>query len=420
MKPSKNFKLLFCMLLMQPLIVVANELTLPMAEQLALSSDPLSKSFQQHAEAFDEQVVASQQWPDPRLRFGVLALPTDSYDLEQEPMTQLVLGYNQMIPRGNSLEHKARLMWAKAGVKRAEEILRQREVRLQVRKAWLNVYLQEQSEKIITQNRQLFKEQLEVSQSLYAAGRKQQQDVLQAELELSLLDDQLQQIATRIHEARVDLAQLIGEEQAALPLKLGDSQFGLSVTKNLNQLKQQLENHPGLLKKTAKIAASEQQVELEKQKYKPQWGIDLSYGKREGSNMDGSDRANFVSAIVSFDLPLFTEQGQDRELSASKKELMASRYEKQDLYLQLEANLKQAYVRSEKLATRLYLYDHKVLPQAKQNARAALTGYQSGVVTFFTLTAARSAELKAQLQHLTLSVEKAIANASIRFMVGDE
>ncbi|MDH5484368.1 MAG: TolC family protein [Gammaproteobacteria bacterium] len=420
MKPLNNLRFIFFVVLMQPMLAVAGGLTLSMAERLALDADPLSKSFQQHAQAFDEHVIASQQWPDPRIKLGVLSLPTDSYELDQEPMTQIILGYSQMLPRGNSLDHKAHLMYARAGLKRADEMLRQREVRLQVRKAWLNVYLQEQSENIIKKNRQLFREQLDVSQSLYAAGRKQQQDVLQAELELSLLDDQLQQMSTKVKEARVGLAQWVGADQAGLPLKPDGNQFGLSIKHNLEQLNQQLEQHPGLLKKGANITVSEQQVALAKQKYKPQWGFDLTYGKRDGLNMDGSDRADFFSAMVSLDLPVFTGQSQDRELSATKKQLQASHYEQQDLYLQLKAKLGQAYARSEKLATRLYLYDHKVLPQARQNARAALNGYQSGVVNFFALTGARSAELKAQLQRLKLSVEKAMSHASIRFFVGDE
>lgn len=72
----------------------------------------------------------------------------------------------------------------------------------------------------------------------------------------------------------------------------------------------------------------------------------------------------------------------------------------------------------QQLGKRVDLYDHQVLQQAKQNAKAALNGYQSGVVSFFTLTRARSAELKSELQRLNLVVEQAKAYADIRYLVG--
>ncbi|MCW8955477.1 MAG: hypothetical protein OQL09_01235 [Gammaproteobacteria bacterium] len=49
-----------------------------------------------------------------------------------------------------------------------------------------------------------------------------------------------------------------------------------------------------------------------------------------------------------------------------------------------------------------------------------MNGYQSGVVSFTSLTRARSAELKAQLQRLKLDVEKAMAYAEIRFLIGEK
>lgn len=401
-------------------VFAENLLSLETAEQLALQHDPLSKSYSQHAQAFEDESVASDQWPDPKIKFGFLALPTDSFDLDQEPMTQTVIGYNQMIPRGDSLQHKAELMNANASMKHADAALRQQQVKLNVRKAWLNVYLQEASEKIIQQNRHLFKQQLDVSQSLYAAGRKQQQDVLQAELELSLLDDKLQQIASKKNEARAALSQWVGAEAAQYKLDINKNQFKSNYQDDLTQLINRLNQHPSLNKKTAKILASKQNVELAKQKYKPQWGFDVTYGLRDGKNMDGSERADFLSAVVMLDIPVFTEENQDRVLAARKKQLQASHYEKQDALLQLEANLKQVYAKWEKLKTRLYLYDEKVLPQARQNSKAALNGYQSGVVTFFTLTRARSAELKAQLQRLKLNIEQAIVFAEIRFLVGED
>ena len=421
MKPFKYIYLITLFTSVQPAPVLAAEfLSLAMAEQQAMEQDPLTRSLERQASALDEQAVAAGQWPDPKLRFGLLSVPTDSYELDQEPMTQLLVGYQQMLPRGDSLQHMTSEKQAMAQSKRSELALRQRLVLLNVRKAWFQVYLQDQSEKIVRQNRRLFKQQLEVSQSLYAAGKSQQQDVLQAELELSLLEDQLQQIESARQESRANLARWIGYEQSMLPLNERPGFLHNRLSYQLDELISKLSSHPELKKKAALIAVNREGVELARQKYKAQWGFDVSYGKRDGENMDGSQRSDFISAIASIDLPIFTDERQDRELSAQKKNLQASQYDVTDTRLQIVAQLKSVHVRWLQLNERLRLYDQKVLPQSSQNSNAAMNGYQSGVVSFFTLTRARIAELKAQLQRLKLDVEKAIAYTEIRFLIGED
>lgn len=420
MKTSKIFKkIVFSLLWLPSLLQAESMLTLDAAIQIALDADPLVKSQSQQVEAFEDYSIAADTWLDPKIRLGLVSLPTDSMELDQEPMTQVILGYQQSLPRGNSAEHDSRHMKAKAYEKRADVELRRRMVKMNVRKTLLKVYLYEQSEKIIQKNRKLFKQQLSVSQSLYASGRNQQQDVLQAELELSLLDDQLQQVSSKIKQARAVLAKWIGAGNSMRPLQISDEYFKQTLNANLKNLIDKLRDYPLMTKYSAREFANQEQLEVARQKYKPQWGFDISYGKRSGQNMDGSDRSDFVSTMINFDLPVFTSEKQDKIVSASRKQLLASKYEKQDVYLQAVSQLEQVYAHWQQLRKRVDLYDRQVLRQAKQNATAALNGYQSGVVSFITLTRARSAELKAELQRLNLVVEQSIAHADIRYLVGD-
>ncbi len=421
MNPRILIKCVWLSVALHPGMLMADTgLSLSAAEQLALQQDSLIQGYSESAEALDEQAVAAGQWPDPKLKFGFLSLPTDTFELDQEPMTQVILGYNQMLPRGDSLDVSTRKMQAGARMQRADLELRKREVLLKVRKAWWMVYLQEQTGVIVEQTRALFEQQRRVSESLYAAGRKQQQDVLQAELELSLLDDRLQQNDAMQQESRVVLAQWLGSQAASRQLHLSESVFSVQLGPTIDVLVEALDTHPMLTKRNEKIVVSQQDIELARQKYKSQWGFDLTYGKRSGQNMDGSDRADFFSAMVSLDLPVFTEDRQDRVLAARKKQLQVSRYEKQDQRLKLVSQLKQKHVRWQQLKQRMQLYDHEVLHRARQNSKAALNGYQSGVVTFNALTRARSAELKAALQRLQLAVDQAIAYAEIRYLIGED
>ena len=82
----------------------ANELTLQEAEEFALSSDLTIKKLEVTAEKYDELAIAEGQLPDPVMKFGMMNMPINSFDLSQEPMTQVQVGIQQSFPRGDTLD----------------------------------------------------------------------------------------------------------------------------------------------------------------------------------------------------------------------------------------------------------------------------------------------------------------------------
>jgi len=119
-------------------------------------------------------------------------------------------------------------------------------------------------------------------------------------------------------------------------------------------------------------------------------------------------------------LPVFTENKQDRNLSAAKQRLQAARYQQQDVKRVLLKRLQAVQGRLQKFKDRHLLYANKVLPQAKQNAEVSMSGYQSGVVSFFTLTRARVTELKTRLSDLQIDVAYNKAFAELQYLIGEK
>lgn len=394
-------------------------LTMQDAEKLAIQRDTVSKGFEQKALAFVEEAKATEAWPDPRLKFGTQAVPVDSFDLDQEAMTQVIIGYQQMLPRGDSLEFASDSKRAMSRVQKAMFLKREREVLMKVRKAWLDVVLQRNSIKIIQANRHLFEQMLDISQSFYAAGRQQQQDVIQAELEISLLDDRLEQTHSKLIVARSNLAKWVGEENIENGLDLDQAKSPLKILPDRQSLMRELYANPELMSVREQIISQQKKLDIANEQYTPQWGFDVNYGLRSGENPDGSERADFLTAMVTLDVPLFTDNKQDRTLSAERQRLQATRYEQLDVKRELIKRLQNVLGRLEKLKDRYQLYAEKVLPQARQNADVSLSGYQSGVVTFFTLTRARVTELNSRLSELRIDIAYKKAYAELQNLVGE-
>ena len=414
MRVIKSFVIFFWLSIL-PVSGIA--MSLQDAERLALERDTIIKSIDQQALAFAEKSRSVEAWPDPRIKLGVQAVPVGSFDLEQEPMTQIVLGYQQMLPRGNSLTYASESMNAMSRMQTAKSAMRKREVLKHVRQAWLDVVFHNESIRIIQANRLLFSKMLDITQSYYAAGRQQQQDVVQAELEISLVDDRLEQALSKRIVAKANLAKWIGEENMDDALFV-DKKLKIKDLPEIHLLSSTLQKNPELIAANERIVSQQKKLDMAEEQYKPQWGFDINYGQRSGNNPDGSERDDFVSAMVTLDLPLFTDNKQDRTVSAERQRLQAARYKQQDVNRMLVKRLNVINARLQKLDDRYQLYQEKVLAQAHQNSEVSLKGYQSGVVSFFTLTRARITELNTRLANLRIKVDYNKAYAELQYLIG--
>lgn len=168
----------------------------------------------------------------------------------------------------------------------------------------------------------------------------------------------------------------------------------------------------------AEVTAQEHGVSVARQSYKPSWMLDVTYGARDGLNMDGSERADFLSAMVVMDMPLFTSNYQDRKVAASKQYLQSAQYNLDDQQRELYRQWQAAMTSWTSLANRLARYDDQLLPMAQENASAALRGYQSRGTEFNALMRARIMKLDTELKALRLRIDHAKAQSQLLYLSG--
>jgi outer membrane protein TolC len=402
------------------LVLVSNNvsaLNLASAEQLALTNDPMVKSYLASSRAFDNQSVADDTLPDPKFRFGMFNLPVDSFSTTQEPTTQLRLGVQQAFPKGDTLEYKQqRSQWlSKSSLTRADD--ENLKIIRDLREVYLNLYYETQAEKIINNSRALFKSLVKITEAHYAAGRVKQQDVLRADLELSRLDDRVTNTLGKQDEYRALLSQWIGE----LAYQAIDQQFPVLAdipdTTDVNSL---LTKHPAVLTESSKVEASRSMVEMAKQDYSPGVNAFVEYRKRFGDNPDGSDRADMLAAMVTLDIPLFTGNRQDKQVAANIEKSNAAQFQLDNKLRVLKRMLEKDLAVYKRLGQREKLYGEELLASAKNNAEASLRAYQSGVTEFTTLMRSRITELDVELADLRIRVDRSRAKARLLYLTGEE
>lgn len=400
----------------------ADSYSLENAVTTAQRQDPWLQGSLKRQESLDARSVEAGSLPDPSVSLGMANLPIESFDFSQEPMTQFKVGVSQIFPRGKTLSLKREKLQKLSEMQPHARADRNAQVAVTVAQLWLDTYRSEQAIYLIEQDRGLFEHLVDVAQSSYTtgSGKTRQQDLVRAQLELTRLDDRL----TRLYQQREMSLAKLGEW-------LGDPVISLSENENsdslielkapsliqerdrsakLRQLSDILSRHPKIKRIDQKINAFDSGVKLAKQSYKPQWGVNASYGYRDQTPM-GDDRADFFSVGVSFDVPLFTGKRQDKKVQSAEAELEAVKTERTLVLRQLKSGYDSAEVMYLRLVERKFLFDSRLLKEMAEQAEASLSAYTNDDGDFAEVVRARIAELNARIEalHVDIDMQKNIA-----------
>ncbi len=394
-------------------------LTLAAAEQLALGNEPGIANFKQQSLALENTAIAARQLPDPTLQIGAVSLPIDTFDLDQEPMTQLRLAIKQSFPAGKTLALQQQRTLDEAASMSHQAAQRRLAVLRELRSSWYEALYWRSAIKVYTRDKQLFTNLLNTTRSLYRVGRKEQRDVIRAELELSQLENRLLQARNQRDMQHAAIARWIGAPALAdsfVPER-SELESRALLTREQDAVAQRLQRHPALLSLASLVHAGEQSVALAKESYKPSWALELGYGVRDGQNADMSDRADFLSVVASVQLPLFTANRQDKVAAASVHQRAARHAAHMQALRVLTQQTISAHDRAQQLSDRLALYKTKILPQARLQAEAALSAYQADTSDFTELMRARLSVQTFQLEYRRLQADRQQTLSTLHYLL---
>jgi len=393
----------------------SNLLTLDQAESLALKNDSLSKKAEAQRDSLLEQSVAANTWPDPKLSLGLMNISASSFAFNQEPMTQAVIGVTQMFPPWGAVGAKRDQM---ASMSEAMGYMasNQRLMTLSgVRKSWMMVYMQHHAKRLLRESLSVFGEFINVAKFQYRQGRGNQQDVIRAQLEQNLLQDRLAETEANYEVALAALIKLLGKLEP-----VGDLSMELPVLPAVpseQQIEEKLDKHPTVMQRKMNINSAENGVTFANSQLRPGWALNLQYGFRADAP-NGTSRDDLLSAMLTFELPLFSGKRQDRLVAASKSDLVSSQEDLDDWRREIRMRFRKSVAMYTRADERVQLYQGSVLPHSRQNTEATLKAYKSGVTDFNVLVRARLTELKSQLQYYMLQVERANAQIDLLYFAG--
>ena len=390
-------------------VLAAPELTLAEAERLALTHAPWLAHHRTNVDAAAERAVYEGRLPDPQLVLGALNVPTDTWKLDQEDMTMTMVGIRQSFPPGDTLALKSRRAEKELTREEAKVEAERRNLLRQVRQAWLELYFQQESLRLLQESRRLQQKQLEAAEGRYRAAADMQQVVIRARQAVARVNEREPMLKAQIARTRAQLGRWIGAA-ATLPLPAALPVLPAPST-DFDPAR-----HPEWLASEAMFDAARLEVDMARQDYKPAWMLDLSYGVRRPMP-DGTERPNMVTAMVTLDLPVFRAKRQDRRLAEKQALESGARLETEDKRRELVAIHQSMRAEYEALAARARIFEEQLLPAIRHEAQVTVAGFARDKTEYRD---AQMKALEAEQEYTRVRVDRAKTQAELLYLTGEQ
>jgi len=363
---------------------VCRPLSLDAAVTMAMRNNPSLAAIQARYEAMSAIPSQRGALPDPVLGLAVLNLPTDTFSLDQENMTQVQVGLTQRLPFPGKLELRKKT--ADLEAEAAGQQVREARLRLQsnVKIAWWDVFYLQKALAIVRSNQELLRSTVAATRTRYEVGKGLQQDVLLAQLELSKLMDREMALVNRLDKKKADLRALLELPSSSRCFNLPrPASTNLPVLPAARVLQARaVRSRPVLQALQKQRAAARDRIKLADKDYYPDFTAGAAYGFRQDMP-DGRRRADFVSFKLSMNLPVWSSSKQDQAVAQKTGEALSLSHKLRAMEDGVQAEVSRDLSEYDSARKQSRFYENSIIPQAEQTAAAMLMGYQVNKVDFF-------------------------------------
>ncbi len=370
--------------------------------------------------ASQEAVRPAGALDDPEFAFILKDVPTNTWRLDQDEMTQKMLEISQKFPFPGKRRLRAEVAGEQA---RADGFVyrdKVNEIRAKVIMAYWGLSLAYTAFDITSRNKQFWEQVVQVAETRYGVGLGQQADVLQAQVELGNYLDRLFQWRQRQETLVADLNALRSKPPTA-PVERPRSLQSRPYSLKLEDLLRRAEDRPQLQALKALVAKQERAVDLARKEYYPDVTISLNYGFRENLGPPLNEKIpNMFGAKMMVNLPIWHGSKIKPMIRGEEARQKAALASHQSAWNQLAAALRDRHAKLQRLSEQIRLYEQGIIPQSRQAAEASLAAYRVGAMDFSQLYQNQIAAFNAELQLQEYLKEFEENWAELEWLVGQE
>jgi cobalt-zinc-cadmium efflux system outer membrane protein len=364
--------------------------TLKELEQEAVRNNPELRMSEKKVESAEEKRSLAAALPDPMIGYMMQNVGSPFvWSVGKEDMSMQGVVFSQEIPFPGKLSTMGRAAGKMAD--RERESARETMLRVlsNLRSAYYDYYLAHRTMEILTETKDLMKNVQRIAETRYSTGQGMQQDVLRAQLEVSMLLDKLAEEERKKESQAAVINSLVGRDPLAhlgRPSEL-PRQY---LEKNMHDLAAMAQAHSPLLNgKMRMVEQNELEVSFQKQGYLPDMVVSGGWFFRGGLS-------DVWQASIMFKVPLYF-WNKSTGVRAANAELLSARHDFDATKLMILARMRDLHAMAKTSEHHLRLYDTGIIPQARMALQSTVSNYQVGKTDFMALLDSEGLLLKYQL-----------------------
>ena len=347
-----------------------------------LRNHPALQALRLQTQAYREDAVAAVAWPDPVVSVGVNNFPLLDPSFRAYLPTNKALGISQQIPNGPEREARSERAQRSASRNDAAEALQFARMRAELIVALVEKRRIEEQVSLLRRQDSLFGELEQIVQGEIAAGRPVLFRLAEIDLQRSEVARSLADLEGQREEFDARLRDLVGDIGNCPPPQLdpktwsgnADAFYAVRVARE-------------------DLTVADAGVSEARAAWKPDWGLQLTWQQRDSGGSDmrfpGDD---WVSAAVTFSVPLWGSRSQAPALRAARAEResarnrhMATARAAAAQYAALDATRRAAVAAIAALRTKI--------SAIREQVQAQRTRYESGIGDYSPVIDGELAEL---------------------------
>lgn len=360
----------------------------------ALGRNPDIHAAEETARAKSERIRQVTALPDPWVNGKVLPEPVRT----AEGDNFFILGISQKFPVPEKLDRAGRV--ALEETRMALEQLQATRLRViaDVKRAYFQLYIIDRSVEVTQANQNLLQGLIDVARAQVAAGRRNQEDVLRAQVELSNLEAEL----VTLRQRRVSVVARLNELLDRDPQTVVETpdEFGIrDVDFALDRLMAQaVQANPDLERLQHQVTRDREALELAKLTYWPDFALGFEWmymeprdafrpppnpmtGQRPIVSQMSEDGSDNWALTFGFSLPLWIDKNEG-EIAEARRKLAVSREEYRSATNRVEFAVEDALERVRAQQELARLFKDTIIPQAEQTYHVSQASYTAGTSDF--------------------------------------
>ena len=346
----------------------------------ALRNNPEILAAQKRYEAARQRPTQASSLPDPMFSPGYTSNgnPLPGAQLGVNPTSSIGFMLSQEFPFPGKRKLRGDMALKEAEAEFQDYQSTQLKVVSQLKQAYYKLAYSYAARDVLESNRELLRRLLSITEARYSVGSAAQQDVFKTQLQLSILETRLVDLA-REHGAReAEIDSLLNRAPGSplgRPPEIQPQEFGTPVEELYAGASG---NAPMLLRDQKMIQRAQIAVDMARKEYYPDYTVSVGYFNQ------GSMPAMY-QARVDFKLPAWFWRKQRAGLTEQAESLAESRHTYEAANQALRFRIQDDYLMATTSSKLMKLYGQTVVPQATLALESSLASYETGTVDFLSV-----------------------------------